>query len=51
LLAYTTADEAVDALELIARDYGRHARASQDLARHHMSAELVLDAVMKEMEL
>lgn len=51
LLAFTTLDQAVAALESVAREYTSHARAAQELAVEHFAAERVLDDVMQEMAL
>jgi hypothetical protein len=47
LFAYTTADEAVAAIEAISRDYARHAAAARDLARAYFDAEHVLGDVLR----
>jgi hypothetical protein len=51
LLAFTNADEAVAAIESVAADYERHARAAHEIARRHFAAEVVLDDVMEAMGL
>ena len=47
LLAFRTADEAVDALQRVAGDYERHSRAAQALAQEHFRAETVLGALLE----
>jgi hypothetical protein len=46
LLAFTTLDEAVAAIEAIESDYSRHARAASELAREHFAAERVLGRML-----
>jgi hypothetical protein len=46
LLAFRTADEAVDALKLVASDYERHSRAARAIANEHFRAETVLGALL-----
>jgi hypothetical protein len=48
LFAFRTADEAVAALEAVAADYDRHARAAAEIAREFFAAERVVDAVATE---
>jgi hypothetical protein len=47
LLAFRTADEAVEALQRVAADYERHSRAARALADEHFRAETVLAALLE----
>ena len=47
LLAFRTSEEAADALQRVARDYERHSRAAQAIAREHFRAETVLGALLE----
>ncbi len=42
LLTFSSVDEAAAALESVASDYERHARAAEEIAREYLDAELVL---------
>ena len=42
LLTFSSVDEAAAALESVAADYERHARAAEEIARDYLDAELVL---------
>jgi GT2 family glycosyltransferase len=46
LFAFTTADEARDALERINADYARHRRAAARVAREHFGHDVVLGAML-----
>ena len=46
LFEYSSADEAVGALDAIAADYLLHSRAARELAQEHFAAERVLDGMM-----
>jgi hypothetical protein len=48
LLPFRTADEAVDCLQRVARDYERHSRAARDIAVEHFRAETVLSRLLSE---
>lgn len=47
LFAYRTVEEAAGALETIAADYARHARAARDLAIAHFSVDAVLRPLLE----
>jgi glycosyltransferase involved in cell wall biosynthesis len=47
LLAFRTADEAVEGLQRVAADYERHSRAARALAEEHFRAETVLAALLE----
>ena len=49
LFAYTTADEALGALETIAGDYDRHARAAHAIAEEYFAAERVLARLLVDL--
>ena len=51
LLAFTNVDEALSAIQSVARDYSSHARAARQIAGEHFAAERVLGDVMLEMGL
>jgi hypothetical protein len=51
LLTYLTAEEAVDAVARVNRDYGRHAVAARRVAEEHFASDKVLGAMMKEVGL
>jgi hypothetical protein len=51
LLAFTTVDDALRAIESVAHEYERHGEAALTVAREHFAAERVLGAVMEEMGL
>jgi hypothetical protein len=46
LLAFRTEDEALDALERVAGDYSRHARAARRLAEEYFDSDLVLPRLL-----
>jgi hypothetical protein len=46
LLAWRTAEEAADALDRVARDYERHARAARALAREFFDAQVLLRQIL-----
>jgi hypothetical protein len=46
LLAFTTSEEAVEAVRAVALDYDRHARAARRIAAEHFAAERVLGAML-----
>ncbi len=46
LLAFTTPDEAADALARVRADYGRHSRAARAIAREHLASERVIPAML-----
>lgn len=48
LLTFSTADEAVAAIESLAAHPKRHARAARDLAREHLAADRVLPRLLNE---
>jgi hypothetical protein len=48
VFAFSTADDVVEALELIDRDYGRHARAARALAEEHFEARTVIARMLDE---
>lgn len=47
LLAFSTADEAVEALERVVADYGRHALSAAEVAREHFEASRVLTRLLQ----
>lgn len=47
LLAWSTAQEAAEALGRVARDYTRHARAALRIAREHFDASVLLPAMLE----
>ena len=47
LLTFNTGGEALAAIEAVAADYRRHARAARELAREYFDSERVLGAVMR----
>jgi hypothetical protein len=47
LLAFSTADEAIDALAQVVADYDRHASAARDVAREHFEAGRVLTRLLQ----
>lgn len=47
LLAFTTAEEAAAAIEEVAADYGRHARAARALAEGLLGSEAVLEGLLE----
>jgi hypothetical protein len=51
LFAFSTADEALAALEAINRDYTAHARAAREIAGEYFSAEKVLSKLLHDAEL
>lgn len=51
LFAFTTADEAVAALETIQRDYDRHCRAARRIAEEYFAAEKVLGEMLRHCDL
>ena len=48
LLAFRSADEAVQCLESVADDYARHSRAAHEIAVEHFRAETVLGRLLGE---
>lgn len=48
LFAFTTADDAAAALEMIASDYPRHAAAAREIAREHFAHDRVLPSLLAE---
>ena len=46
LLSFSTVDEAAAALEAVASDHHRHARAAEEIAREHLDAERVLGRML-----
>jgi hypothetical protein len=48
LLAFSTPDEALDGIERINADYGRHARRAAEIAREHFEAAGVLRRLVDE---
>jgi hypothetical protein len=51
LFAFSTADEALAALEAINRDYPAHTRAAREIAAEYFSAEKVLSKLLHDAEL
>ena len=51
LLAFTTSDEAVAALEEVESDYERHARAAAEIADEYFRAETVLARLLEDLGL
>jgi hypothetical protein len=51
LFAFTTMDEAMDAVDRLNSDYPRHRKAAVDIARECFSSEVVLGRMMKELGL
>jgi hypothetical protein len=51
LLAWTTLDEAVAAIEEVESDYARHARAARELAQEYFAAEKVLSKMLEDLGL
>ncbi len=51
LLPFRTADEAVDCLHRVARDYERHSRAAHEIAIEHFRAETVLERLLSGAEI
>jgi glycosyltransferase involved in cell wall biosynthesis len=49
LLAFSTPDEAVEALRAVAADLPRHSRAARDIARDNFSAEVVLPRLLADL--
>jgi len=49
LLAYSTLDEAVAAIEEVLAHYDRHARAAYEIAREHFAARRVLGRMLEEL--
>lgn len=47
LVAWSSVDEAAAALEAVARDYDRHARAARALAREYFEASVLLPALLE----
>jgi hypothetical protein len=47
LLAFSTEDEALDAIERVNRDYQHHARAASRLAREHFDSDRVLQTLLE----
>jgi hypothetical protein len=50
LLAFSTPDEAADAVARVTRDRARHARAARALAEEHLDARRVLPRLIDELE-
>lgn len=48
LLSFRTADEAVDALQRVARDYARHSLVAHEIAQEHFRAETVLARLLTD---
>lgn len=48
LLAFSSADEAVQCLELVCEDYARHSRAARELAAEYFRAETILERLLNE---
>ncbi len=46
LLAFTSEEEAVQAIERVERDYERHAAAAREIAREHFDAERVMSKML-----
>jgi hypothetical protein len=51
LLAWTTLDEAVAAIEEVESDYARHAREARELAQEYFAAEKVLSKMLEDLGL
>ena len=51
LFAFTTLDEAVDAIQRIEADYERHSRAAHEIAREYFEAESVLARLLEDLGL
>ena len=49
LLAFTSTDELVDALESVDADYDRHCRCAREIAETHFRAELVLARLLERL--
>jgi hypothetical protein len=47
LLAFSTPDEAAEAIARVDSDYARHARAASEIAREHFEASTVLSSVLE----
>ena len=48
LLSFSTLEEAVEAVERVRSDRGRHARAAREIAEEHLGAERVLSRLVEE---
>ncbi len=48
VFAFSTAEDVVEALELIDRDYERHARAARAIAEEHFEARFVIARMLEE---
>lgn len=48
LFAFSTVDEAVDAIEAASIDYDRHCRRAREIAEAHFRAELVLSTLLQD---
>jgi glycosyltransferase involved in cell wall biosynthesis len=48
LLAFSTADEAAAAVEIVAADVARHGRAARELAREYFDSEGVLTRLLED---
>ncbi|MGH7859241.1 MAG: glycosyltransferase [Candidatus Binatia bacterium] len=48
LFSFTTADEAIAAVETVRHDYARHSRAAQEIAREYFGAERILASLLAE---
>lgn len=51
LFGFASFDEALAAVEEVARDYTRHATAARELAREHFSHEVVLGRMLDDLEI
>lgn len=51
VLAFATADEAIEGLDRIDRDYERHARAARRIAEEHFEARTVIARMLDEADL
>jgi hypothetical protein len=50
LLAFTTADDALAAIEAVASDYAGHARAAREIAAEYFAADRVLARIVAEVQ-
>jgi hypothetical protein len=51
LFAFSTMEEAVEAIETVRHDYPRHSRAAREIAREYFRAETVLDRLLTDLGL
>jgi len=51
LFAFVTAEEALEAIEIVAHDYARQSAAARDIAREYFAAERVLGDVLRRVGL